>query len=114
MAPNRSESPGSRSNRGLAVVSVVVVALLIGTVAAGAGLSISNVYASYGAAPGPTGLQQVAPSGFSGTTNASDADATLSGLAENDTAGWSVASGGGLNGDGVEDLVVGAPRHDRG
>jgi len=40
-----------------------------------------------------------------------DADARLLGEATGDRAGWAVSSAGDFNGDGRDDLLVGAPRH---
>jgi len=58
--------------------------------------------------------QQADPGGLSGETNLSDAETEFHGEAENDTAGRSVASAGDVNGDGVDDLIIGAPHNDTG
>ena len=101
-----SDSEASETVRStLALVVAVALAVLVGSVAAGTALSAPD------AGPSPVASQQGAPSGFSGTQNASDADAKLSGVAANDTAGWSVAAAD-VNADGVADLIVGAPRAD--
>ena len=47
---------------------------------------------------------------LSGTRTVASADATISGSFDNESFGASVASAGDLNGDGVNDLIVGAPR----
>ena len=46
---------------------------------------------------------------FSGTLSLSAAAASLAGAAEDEQFGWAVAGAGDLNGDGLDDLVVGAP-----
>ncbi|MCU4800939.1 integrin alpha [Halobacteria archaeon HArc-gm2] len=58
--------------------------------------------------------QQAEPDGLSGETNLSDADTVFHGEDVNDTAGRSVASAGDVNGDGVDDLIIGAPHNDTG
>jgi hypothetical protein len=45
----------------------------------------------------------------SGTRSLSEADATFIGEVEGGQAGWAVAGGDDLDGDGVEDFVIGAP-----
>ena len=45
-----------------------------------------------------------------GSLPSSSADAVISGVLFNEALGSSVASAGDLNGDGIDDLVVGAPR----
>ena len=37
-----------------------------------------------------------------------EADAVFSGESGGDNAGWSVSGGGDVNGDGIDDLVIGA------
>ena len=49
-----------------------------------------------------------------GELTATSADATLSGEATGDQAGRSITSAGDLDGDGAEDLVIGAYAHDGG
>ena len=46
---------------------------------------------------------------WSGTTSADDADRWLQGEAEGDLAGTAVAGAGDIDGDGLDDLLVGAP-----
>ncbi|MFA4846062.1 MAG: MopE-related protein, partial [Patescibacteria group bacterium] len=46
--------------------------------------------------------------------NLADADLKLIGEAEGDNAGWSVAGAADVNGDGIDDLVVGVPYEDTG
>lgn len=48
----------------------------------------------------------------SGPSDLGDADSKITGAAANDTAGWSVASAGDVDGDGVDDLIVGVPGYD--
>ncbi len=50
----------------------------------------------------------------SGTISLSAADATLLGEEKDDIAGFALAGGGDLTGDGVDDLLVGAPGDDSG
>ena len=50
----------------------------------------------------------------SGTFSASSADVIINGEVGNDNFGWSVASAGDVNGDGDDDLIVGAPLNDTG
>ncbi len=49
---------------------------------------------------------------FTGTRLVQDADAGFLGEAESDRAAWSLAGPGDLNGDGHNDIAVGAPQHD--
>jgi len=44
----------------------------------------------------------------SGNLNASDADAVFAGESGGDNAGWSLAGGGDVNNDGIDDIVIGA------
>jgi hypothetical protein len=43
-----------------------------------------------------------------GNLSANDADAIFAGEAAGDNAGWAVSGGGDVNGDGVDDLLIGA------
>ncbi|HEU0209138.1 MAG TPA: hypothetical protein VFQ78_09170 [Candidatus Udaeobacter sp.] len=47
---------------------------------------------------------------LSGTRTVADADATISGSFANESFGASIASAGDVNGDGVNDIIIGAPR----
>ena len=49
-----------------------------------------------------------------GTRYLSDADAGFIGEAESDLAGWSAASAGDVDGDDLDDVLIGAPQQDRG
>jgi hypothetical protein len=61
----------------------------------------------------PTEFQQRPPgNGISGSLSPVDANLTVVGTAANDTAGWSVAGVGDVNGDGHADVIVGVPRRD--
>jgi hypothetical protein len=60
--------------------------------------------------PAPAAAASLPPSGT--IDLAADADATLLGAADGDSAGWAVAPAGDVNGDGRPDLLVGAPRTD--
>ena len=51
--------------------------------------------------------------GFPATIDlASDADLTIQGAAADDVSGVSVSGAGDVNGDGIDDLIIGAPRAD--
>jgi hypothetical protein len=47
---------------------------------------------------------------LSGTRTVASADATITGSFDNESFGASIASAGDINGDGVNDIVIGAPR----
>jgi hypothetical protein len=51
---------------------------------------------------------------FGGPALTNTPDVTLTGEAQDDNFGWSVAGAGDLNGDGYDDLLVGAPFNDAG
>lgn len=50
----------------------------------------------------------------SGTRSLADADATLTGKATGDKAGYAVSSAGDTDLDGLDDLLIGAPYEDTG
>ncbi|MDB5472530.1 MAG: Ca2+-binding protein toxin-related [Caulobacter sp.] len=62
------------------------------------------------------GRQTATVGGFAADLNLSALDGTngfrLGGAASDDRSGWSVASAGDVNGDGVDDLIVGSPLAD--
>ena len=49
------------------------------------------------------------PSGWTINNNLSKADASFIGEHENDNSGWSVSGAGDVNGDGNDDILIGAP-----
>ena len=61
-----------------------------------------------------TGAIYVFSGPLTGIVSASTADATLTGEATSDQAGRSIANGSDLNGDGFDDLVIGAYGNDTG
>ena len=72
--------------------------ILLGTDAAG------------GSFQGPRGQVFLFNGPLSGVRTAASADAIITGSFANESLGASVASAGDLNGDGVNDLIIGAPR----
>ena len=66
----------------------------------------------YGPAVHATGAALLFDGSITGTLDVSSARATLVGEAENDKAGCSVAIASDVNGDGFDDLLVGAEHHD--
>jgi len=87
-------------------VVTVAVALLVT-------VSVAVVGVTLGTAEGPD-LQQAAlqmeADQSANESTLSEANITLRRIAENDSAGWSIAEAGDVNGDGETDLLVGAPR----
>jgi len=59
-----------------------------------------------------SGSVHVVPGTTTGSQVLSDVSVVLEGVASQDWAGWSVACGGDFNGDGQDDLLVGAHLHD--
>ena len=88
--------------------AVAVASAVLLSVVAGAGISLSDVAGGDGAPE----RQALDGEALSGDTDLEDANTTLLGEGENDTAGWVVASAGDVNGDGRADVLVGAPRND--
>jgi len=67
-----------------------------------------------GAGAGQTYLILGKASGWVMDTDLSDVDASFWGEGASDDSGWSVASGGDVNGDGYDDFLIGAPGDDDG
>ena len=61
---------------------------------------------------GSSGSAYIFFGGITGTKSYTDADVTLDGQSESDFFGWSIASAGDFNGDGKDDVIVGAPLDD--
>ena len=59
-----------------------------------------------------SGSVHVVPGTTTGSQILSDVSLVLEGVASQEWAGWSVACGGDFNGDGEDDLLVGAPKYD--
>ncbi|WP_433631425.1 integrin alpha [Halomicrococcus sp. NG-SE-24] len=106
---NASGGPRYRSAAVVVVAWFVATSLLVG----GGGLLV-------GSTPGDatdqrtTDRRGAVPRGPAGTVPLGNADVKLSGTAAEERAGWSVASAGDLNDDGVDDLLVGAQTDDEG
>ncbi|WP_440008123.1 integrin alpha [Halomicrococcus sp. SG-WS-1] len=106
---NASSGPRYRSAAVVVVAWLVATSLLVG----GGGLLV-------GSTPGDatdqrtTDRRGAVPRGPAGTVPLGYADVKLSGTAAEERAGWSVASAGDLNDDGVDDLLVGAQTDDEG
>jgi hypothetical protein len=62
----------------------------------------------------PTGAAYLVHGPISASRSLAAADVTIFGDARSDRAGFSVAGGGDLNGDGLSDIVIGADRSDAG
>lgn len=67
-----------------------------------------------GADAGQTYLIFGKPAGWTMYTNLSNADASFIGEAASDHSGWSVAGAGDVNGDGFDDILIGAADNDYG
>jgi len=65
----------------------------------------------YDQAPGEVYLFLGGPAGWTGTADTSAADATLVGPVGGDYVGFDMDGGGDLDGDGLHDMVIGAPNH---
>ena len=78
--------------------------LIIGAWGAGFG---GETYIVYGGASAPGTEGVLALSGLDGTNGF-----TLTGIAARDQSGYSVSSAGDVNGDGYDDLIIGAPSAD--
>jgi hypothetical protein len=91
----------------LATAVVVVSSMTLGVT----GLAGSNVSAEPSGQAGSPNFSAQQENAFSGTVPLADADTTFNGTSANDTFGAALAHGD-VNGDGVEDVLVGAPDND--
>ncbi|PSP54526.1 hypothetical protein BRC82_10115 [Halobacteriales archaeon QS_1_67_19] len=104
-----------RARRFTITVFVVSSVLIGGGGAVAATMNAGGIAVSLGEPANVTLTERAAGSRVSsGTANLTEADTKISGDTATERAGWEITNAGDVNGDGVSDVVIGAPGSDDG